>query len=136
VDALGSTADHAVFAIFDGNLFDRKYVDEQTKCRSLGAVMVTVAGVRPHVNSYGKLRVTFTDAAGSAYDLPVTDMEAQQIFVQQDAAAAAEHIRAKLARRPRNEQVMLRLGLARAYSGPQNWQPMRCYLQCNGLLFP
>lgn len=138
VDTLRSTADRTVSAIFDDNLVDRRYVEELKECRSLGAVMVAVSGVRPFANSYGKLRVAFTDAAGSTYDLPVTDMEAQQVLAQKDVDAAAAYVQAKLARQRRNAEIMLRLGLARAFSGvpPQNWQPMRCYLQCNGFLYP
>lgn len=138
VEALQPTADHTVSTIFGGNLIDRKYVEELIQCRSLGTIMVAVSDVRPFANSYGKLRVAFADFAGTSYDLPVTDMEAQQILAQGDADAAADHLRAKLAKHRRNTKIMLRLGLARAFAGvpPQNWQPMRCYLQCNGFLYP
>jgi hypothetical protein len=138
VEALRPTADRTVSAIFGGNLLDRKYVEAAVKCRSLGAIMVAASQIRPFANSYGRLRVLFTDASGTAYDLPVTDMEAQQVLARNDADAAAEYLRDKLAQHHRNTAIMLRLGLARAFSGvpPQNWQPMRCYLQCNGFLFP
>ena len=138
VEALRPTADRTVSAIFDGNLLERRYVEASVECRSLGAIMVVASQIRPFVNSYDKLRVAFTDASGSAYDLPVTDMEAQQVVRQQDADAAAEYLRGKLAQQQRHTEIMLRLGLARAFSGvsPQNWHPMRCYLQCNGFLFP
>ncbi len=137
VEALRPTADRTVSAIFDGNLLERKYVEASVECRSLGAVMAAASQIRPFVNRYDKLRVVFTDASGAAYDLPVTDMEAQQVLSQEDADAAAEYLRAKLAQHHRDTEIMLRLGLARAFSGvpPQNWHPMRCYLQCNGFLF-
>jgi hypothetical protein len=63
-------------------------------------------------------------------------MEAQRILTQQHAAAAADYLTGNLTEHRRDTEIMLRLGLARAFSGPQNWHPMRCYLQCNGFLFP
>ena len=37
---------------------------------------------------------------------------------------------------PREEEIILRLGLARAWDGKDNhWNPMRCYVQLNGLIF-
>jgi hypothetical protein len=138
VEALRPTADRTVTAIFSGNLLERKYVEELQQCRSLGAILVAVSDVRPFVNSYGKLRVAFTDVVGISYDLPVTDMEAQQILAREDAEAASDYLRGKLAQHRRKREIMLRLVLARAFSGvsPQSWQPMRCYLQCNGFLYP
>jgi hypothetical protein len=100
--------------------------------------MIAASQIRPFVNSYGKLRAAFTDASRTPYDLPVTDMEAQQILTREDAVAAAKYLQDKLAQHQHVGEIMLRLGLARAFSGvpPQNWHPMRCYLQCNGFLFP
>lgn len=137
VDALGPTADPSVAAIFGGNLIEGKYVEALSRCRSLGTIMIAAGRVRAFVNGYGKLRASVRGADGAWYDLPITDMEVQQILAQRDAAAAAQHLGTQLGANP-NNQIMLRLGLARAYSGipPQNWQPMRCYLQCNGILIP
>jgi hypothetical protein len=138
VEALRSKADRAVSAIFDGNLLERKYVEASVECRSLGAIMAAASQIHPFVNSYDKLRVRFTDASGTVYDLPVTDMDAQQVLIREDADAATGYLQGKLAQHQHHAEIMLRLGLARAFSGepPQNWYPMRCYLQCNGFLFP
>jgi hypothetical protein len=137
VDALRPTADRTVSTIFDGNLRAESYVEEFVQCRSLGAVMVLAAQIHPFVRQrYSQLRVTFTDASRTPYDLAVTDMEVRQVQEAQGVDAAAQYLQDKLAPH-QHAELMLRLGLTRAWSGSSGtWQPRRCTLQCNGLLCP
>jgi hypothetical protein len=137
VRALGPTVDRTVSSIFDGNLLDRKYVQERAVCRSLGAVMIPVAQIRPYVDGFSSLRVTIIDQPDISYVLPITDMEARQIQATEGAQAAAQQIQEKLNQYTGETPIMVRLGLARAWSGVgQDWYPLRCYLQCNGFLYP
>jgi hypothetical protein len=113
--ALHSTADESVSAIFDGNLLDRKYVQERNACRSLGAIMTPAARIRPYVDGYDKLRVAVTDQGDTTYHLPITDMEARQVQAAQDAEAAAQYVQDQLNRHSHATQIMVRLGLARGF---------------------
>lgn len=135
--ALEPTADDTVSSIFDGNLLDRKYVQERALCRSLGAIMTPAARIRPYVDGYDKLRIAIRDRSDLTYDLPITDMQARQVQTSQDTEAAARYVQEKLGRHPAGTHIMVRLGLARGWGGgSQGWHPLRCYLQCNGLLYP
>ncbi|EZP73662.1 hypothetical protein BV96_01105 [Sphingomonas paucimobilis] len=126
------TADAAVEAIFDGNLVDGKYVAENSRCRSLGCIIVPARKLRTSA-AYGKIQVSFRDDAGEWHNFPVTELEARKAASVEDGAAL---LAKRLAAHPYGHAA-LRLGLARGWVGSQQeYDPKRCYLQLNGLILP
>lgn len=121
--------------LYENNLIEGKYVDDGTRCRSLGGVAVPIRKLR-FEEYFGKLRLHIQDADGRFYSLGVTSDELRSSF--HDNRARAPDISAAnewLARFAAESYAILRLGLARAWDGKeQKYDPKRCFLQLNGLV--
>lgn len=135
------TCFRSVSQIFNSPLIEGKYIIEGTQCRSLGGLRIPRERVRFMEDGYGKLRLEFTDIDNTPYRLKVTcdklihffsssDVDAEPYFGVSEANAWLE------VNRP-NAEIILRIGLARGWSGPDDdWRPRRCYAQLNGIVCP
>lgn len=128
---LAPTVDVSVGSIFNDNIVDCKYVVEATKCRSLGSVMVDAVDLR-FTESYGDGRLTLISGAAT-YDLKITDLRVSKAAEE----GRREAIVAAIQRAATDGQrIIVRVGLARAWQGPNGeFRPRRCYVQSNGLIF-
>lgn len=127
-DACVATADVALSDIFGDSLIDDKYVEEFADCRSLGCLVVDTDDVAVSSN-FDKVSLVYDDATGRRHYIKVTELA----FAAQDEAAA-DALRERIAG---HDQVALRLGLARAWQGPNGeYDPRRCFLQLNGVIAP
>lgn len=121
--------------LYEGSLIDRKYVNDGTRCRSLGGVAVPIQNLR-FDESFGKLRLEIRDNDGRHYSLGVTSDELQSSFQNNrndypDLSGAKAWLKSFSA----ESVAILRLGLARAWDGKdQKYDPKRCFLQLNGLI--
>ena len=128
--ALAPAVDRSVDAIFAGNIQEDRYVIDGTQCRSLGSVLVDASTAQVQLNAYGKIRLSFRDHTGHAYDLPVTDLR-----IIGDGPRFS-HTGARLAKaRAKGDAILLRVGLARGFDNHGAYDPKRCYLQVNGVIF-
>ncbi len=129
--ACKSTAHSNLDDLFSKNLVGGNYVVENTKCRSLGCLIVPVSKLRADL-SYNKVKLVFDDHVGKRHFLPVTELQTANTPNTAKGAAALQ-VRLNLAKGP----VALRLGLARAWAGTNGeHNPPRCYLQLNGIILP
>ena len=129
-------ADRTIQAAFREPLIDHKYVNEATDCPSLGCVLVRRRNAS-FVEGFGKLRFRFRDADGIHYDLGVTSDVLLDMFSPNDPDAffGVDEANEWLEVNPPAAQVILRVGMARGWSGPEGvWNPLRCYLQLNGII--
>jgi len=132
-DACLEMADEDIESIFDGHLIEEKYVLAASACRSLGCVMVARNKLRV-ANWYGKVQVSFQDRYGTWNNLPVTELRTKNAGGTDDGVKS---LISRLSDVGLFTPVALRLGLARAWVGPEgNYDPKRCYLQLNGLILP
>lgn len=126
--ACEETADAGFSNIFGDHLIDDKYVEEYTDCRSLGCLVVDAADVSVS-SSFGKITLVYDDDHHIRHYLKVTELT----FAAQDQAAA-DALSARIAG---HDRIALRIGLPRAWDGPdRNWDPLRCYMQLNGVIVP
>lgn len=127
------TADASVDSLFNRSVEDEKYVVADTKCRSLGCIMVSRSKLKAS-EFYGKVQVSYRDHIGTWHNFPVTDLITKS-FADPTAGAAA--LNAKITSGNYFKPIALRLGLARAWDGgDKGYNPKRCYLQLNGLIIP
>jgi len=126
------TADASIESLFDNQLVDGKYVPANTQCRSLGAVIVSADMLKAQA-PFDKPQISYKDDHGVWHNFTATELDAKNAG---DADAAAEALSSRLAKNG-GEMAVLRLGLARAWKGPdQEYDPPRCYVQLNGLILP
>lgn len=127
---LRDTAFPSIATLFENQLVQDRYVVDGTHVRSLGGVLVPVQNLQ-FFETFEKLRVHVRDSDGMAYGLKVTSDELQTIFAQDGVTGANEWLQ----RASRDSPLILRVGLARAWDGPdRNWDPKRCYVQLNGVI--
>jgi hypothetical protein len=134
-DVLQGSLYNTIAELYENHLVDRKYVNDGTRCRSLGGVAVPIRHLR-FDESFGKLRLEIQDNDGSAYSLGVTSDELQSSF-QNNRADYPNLSGANkwLASFSAESVAILRLGLARAWDGKdQKYDPKRCFLQLNGII--
>jgi hypothetical protein len=131
-EACMETADDGIDSLFDGNIVDNKYVAEKTECRSLGCVAVPSNKLRLS-DKFDKVQVSYPDDLGTWHNLSVTDLTIKNL---KNATKGVEHLQHQIENAGYSPSI-LRVGLARAWDGPNNeHDPKRCYLQLNGLIFP
>ncbi len=124
------SADPDIDTLFANQVVGGKYVVDGTRCRSLGCVMVDAASLRLEV-PFDKVQVSWQDAAGAWHNLSVTELPIRS----PDADVGLRLLRARLLHV--TGDVALRIGLARGWNGgAANHNPLRCYLQLNGLIVP
>lgn len=130
-DACRRTADPSLESIVGDTLVEGKYIKEGTDCRSLGCLMMDGSDLR-FSGKFGKVQVSWRDEMGVWHNLKLTDLATSQA-----ADTEAEAKRLEAAAMFADGAVALRIGLARAWVGPNgDWNPKRCTLQLNGLVFP
>lgn len=134
---LGTTFE-SVAKIFGRALFDEKYIIDGTNCRSLGGLRIERSRIHFVEDSYRKLRLRLHDNDDVNYCLPVTDAGLLRMFSEDTephfgVAEANEWLDVN----PPEAQIILRVGLARGWSGKEGtWSPRRCYAQLNGIICP
>jgi hypothetical protein len=131
----------SVTDLFGVLLTDDKYITDGTRCKSLGGLRISPRRARFLDDGYGKLRLQFRDSTNTMYRLAVTCDQLQHLFSPSDhdaephfgVAEANEWLDAN----PPRSEIVLRLGLARGWDGPDHlWNPLRCYAQLNGIICP
>lgn len=127
--------------LFGCALIDDKYVPEGTNCPSLGGVRTRRRRASFVEDGFGKLRLQLQDADDVSYRLAVTCDTLRHLFSRSDEDAEPHFGVAEanewLCVNPPNVEIILRIGLARGWSGKEdNWNPPRCYAQLNGIICP
>lgn len=130
--ALAPHVDDSIDKLFDGNVQERKYVIDATRCRSLGSLLVSAGSANIAIDNFRKTRFSFKDRTRQEYNLPVTDLR----VADGQADRITEIVRRIAHARERMSQILLRIGLARGFDGSGRWNQKRCYLQVNGVFFP
>ena len=91
-------------------LYNKKYVVENTKCRSVGVLKCPERSLRLETNQSGKRRLIIPIPEGSTYDLPFTGYEYDFPNLLS------------------NDMALVRLGLGRPFDGNGHYHPRRCYI--------
>ena len=126
------TAFNSINDLFNHFVVDNKFVHAGTQCRSLGCVMVPAPTLRVS-GAFDKVQVSYPCGLAGWQNLPVTDLTVKNC---QDSITGAALIQQRLGEAG-NSYVALRIGLARAWDGPDHtYDPKRCYIQLNGLITP
>ncbi|HVJ01247.1 MAG TPA: hypothetical protein VM662_03640 [Sphingomonas sp.] len=126
------TADDSINDLFSGSLIDNKFVNAGTDCRSLGCVLVVGSELRVS-GAYDKVQISYSCGFGDWQNLTVTDLAIKSC---ESSAVGAATVQQQIAGAG-NQYMALRVGLARAWDGPDhNYDPKRCYIQLNGLISP
>jgi hypothetical protein len=135
---LARTATPAISELFGCPILDGAYVMQGTGVQSLGTVRaaalesVRFARREEGEDSRYEYRMQFSDEAGGAHNLPVTDLAFRRFCAQQcvewdiDCAEWSNRLTHTLAQA---DDLFLRIGLARQWSK----HPDRCYLQVTGV---
>ncbi|MCC7492184.1 MAG: hypothetical protein IT204_07570 [Fimbriimonadaceae bacterium] len=124
----------AIALCFGEPLVDGHWLPEGSGARSLAGVCRPAAAASFVVTRYGKLRCRIEDVDGQTYDWPVTGDELQQEFARGGATA----LNRRLHQLPGDQDLLLRVGLTRGWDGGEDecWNPLRCFAQLNGVLWP
>gem|GEM_PF-1085988 len=112
---------------FDGNLKKKSYVKFQTKCPSLGGVILPAKNVK-FFKRDGKLRVNLLDNDGTEYDVRVTCKYLRDVL---DSMPTKEFEAFKAEMESSDKKAHVRVGLAKPYV----YKDSNCYLMCNGVFF-
>lgn len=132
-EACHETAYEDMESIFDGNLIENKYVVAGTCCRSLGCIMLPRRKIKIQ-ESYGKIQVSYLDKNSIWHNLKITDLVTKNY---EEIDAGMEALKNRLACSSVIQPIVLRLGLARPWAGTNSdYNPKRCYVQANGIIFP
>jgi hypothetical protein len=111
--------------VFRGNLQNRKFVNPDVNCPSLGAIDIPCGDIE-FVESYGKLKATFS-CRGREYEwIPVTGISLRDLWTQRGVNCLN---RFKIDK----TRAYIRLGLARAFV--RDGLPCPCYMMVNNVLF-
>lgn len=130
-DACVETADGSLDAIFGNMIVDGRYIIADTRCRSLGCVIIDADALRTS-GQFNKVQLSYRSDDGDWVNLPVTELQTKA-YADSEAGAAALAARIAAVDGP----VTLRIGLGRAWDGgDQNFDPKRCYIQLNGIVLP
>jgi hypothetical protein len=119
---LRESASKDIQTIFGGKVKESSYVPKQTKCASLGAILIKASDIEFHTEN-GKLRAKVVDYSGKEYDLKVSCKYVRDIFGKtRDVETLNEAIAS-------SQYAHCRIGLARPFMMQEN----HCYLMLNGL---
>jgi len=126
-----SMVDREVNGIFAGALQDEAYVPAGTKCRSLGSIASNPRRLFLRISHRGKVRLKIYEN-DKAFVFPVTDLAIVRAHEENRLDAFTNRLKTCAS------SVVLRLGLARAWGGKADnaFDPPRCYVQVNGIIFP
>lgn len=127
--------------IFGLSLTDDRYIIENTQCRSLGGLRIPRKRVRFIRDGYERLRLELTEVDNTVYRLAVTCDTLMHVFSPGDEDAephfGVSDANDWLEVNPPETEIILRIGLARAWDGRNgDWNPRRCYAQLNGIICP
>jgi hypothetical protein len=133
--------DDSILSIFGKQLADGKYLVEGTNCRSLGSVSIPRRKICFFEDNFGRLRLRLHDSDEMLYSLPVTSDELLRFFSHSEDGLeeyfGVDEANELLEANAPDQHLILRIGLARGWGGPKgNWNPKRCYIQLNGIIFP
>ncbi|MCB9982150.1 MAG: hypothetical protein H6937_13475 [Burkholderiales bacterium] len=124
---LRPSASRTIDTAFDGNIKKKSYVPFETKCSSLGAVILPAENVN-FFKKEGKLRVNLLDQDASEYDLRVTCKYLRDLL---DPMSAKEFEGFNAEMQSSRQKAHVRVGLAKPYV----YKDSNCYLMCNGVFF-
>ncbi len=130
---LEKTTFPSVEAIFETTLHHKKNITPGTGVRSLGTIKPqTIDWVdyrvlqTPEGEKHG-YRIRFTDATGTRYpEITITDLTFRYYVHALERKRREDGVRTVIAKKLKNSEVWLRLGLTRPWQG---W----CWLQVNGI---
>ena len=88
---------------------DYRYVDENTRCASVGVVRCPESSMHLGWNEFGKRRLIIAIPGEPVWDLPVTGLTYDEP-------------------RQSDDEALILLGLGRAYDNEGRYNPPRCYL--------
>jgi hypothetical protein len=132
----------SITSVFGIRPTDDRFIPADTHCASLGGVLARRRHLRFYHDAQSRLRLHFKDSDGVNYDLPVTCETLNRAFGS-TGSDDLEHwfgvteANEWLSADAPDQQLILRIGLARAWAGRDGqWNPMRCYLQLNGIITP
>lgn len=112
---------------FDGNIKKKSYVKFQTKCPSLGGVILPAKNIK-FFKRDGKLRVNLLDNDGTDYDVRMTCKYLRDVL---DPMPTKEFEEFKAEMENSDKKAHVRVGLAKPYV----YKDSNCYLMCNGVFF-
>lgn len=124
---------------FGVKLIDNQYVAVGTRCPSLVGISVPRKNLTFHTGYGEKLRLRVTDSDNETYDLGVTSDRLLGLFNKaRDSSApfGVNEANPWLSENGPSQRLILRVGLARPFDGKKGWDPLRCYLQLNGIVCP
>lgn len=121
-DLLRESISKDIQSIFSGKVKECSYVAKQTKCASLGAILIKSSDIEFHIEN-GKLRAKVIDSSGKEYDLKVSCKYIRDIFDKTENVDGLNEAIAKA------QYAHCRIGLARPFLIQEN----HCYLMLNGL---
>jgi|GEM_PF-2048357 len=132
--ALCDTAKNSILQIFVQRPRENRYYIEGTQCPSLGCLKIARRRVLfQHRNN--RLRLNFEDNDGTAYSLPVTCNQLRSLYDHEHIPEGIQKANARLQSVPRDEDILIRIGLTRGYAGANGeFDPRRCFIQVNGIL--
>jgi len=108
--------------IFGGKVKENSYVAKQTKCASLGAILIKTSDIEFHIEN-GKLRAKVVDYSDKEYNLKVSCKYVRDIF---EKTKDVENLNKAITS---SQYAHCRIGLARPFMMQEN----HCYLMLNGL---
>lgn len=121
-DCLKDSVSKDVQSIFKHRVKENSYVLQNTKCPSLGAIVISAHDIHFFTED-GKLRVSITDFSKQKYDMKVSCKYLRDIFERNKDVDILNIMVAK------SQYAHCRIGLARKFLIQEN----HCYLMLNGL---
>jgi hypothetical protein len=135
------TTVRSIRELYGRPLAEDKFLEDGTVCPSLGGLRIPRERAAFEEDAYGKLRLRVHDSDDVHYRLPVTCDTLLHLFSPGDGDSepffGVGEANEWLCVTGPDTEIMLRIGLARGWAGPdRTWNPRRCYLQLNGIVCP
>ena len=120
----GSSVESVSSVFYPGDIYDRKYITEGTKCPSVGILQCNLGDIRMFKSSF-KMSATRCRIEIS-----------KQMFVFPVKAQNEDALSMSLKERSANTPVLVLLGLARPFAGTgdNSYNPRRCYILVIGVI--
>ena len=121
-EALKESISKDIQSIFSHKVKENSYVPKNTKCASLGAILIPANQIEFRIDG-GKLRAKVTDYSKQEYDLKVSCKYVRDIFEKTESVDQLNQAIVE------SQFAHLRIGLARPFLMQEN----HCYLMLNGI---
>jgi len=121
-DCLKDTVSKDIQSIFNHHVKEKSYVLQNTKCPSLGAIVISARDIEFFTED-GKLRASITDFSKQKYDMKVSCKYLRDIFERTKDVYKLNYMVSQ------SQYAHCRIGLARKFLIQEN----HCYLMLNGL---